>query len=90
MNKDALIEVMRQKGNLSRKAAEELFAVLEETIIDALRRGEEVSISGFGSFQVLKRKSRRGVNPRTGKPITIPEVRVAKFRPGKNLKAAVK
>ena len=49
-----------------------------------------LNIVGFGGFQVVKRKGRKGINPRTGKGIKIPDVKIAKFRTGKRLKEAVK
>ena len=61
-----------------------------ETITNALAKGEEVAISGFGNFLVKRRTARVGVNPRTGQKIQINETKTPKFRAGKGLKAAVK
>lgn len=52
--------------------------------------GESVTFTGFGSFKVVERAARKGRNPRTGKEITIPASKVAKFTPGKGLKDAIK
>ena len=59
-------------------------------IRDGLRHGGSVTISGFGTFVVTRRASRRGRNPRTGKVITIPSARVPRFRPSRGLRAAVR
>ena len=61
-----------------------------EAIEAALRRGEEVTLLGFGSFSVMERPARPGRNPMTGASIEIPAGRTMKFRPGKALKAVVK
>jgi len=55
----------------------------------ALKKGQNVTLVGFGTFTVGKRKARRGRNPQTGKEIKIPAKKVAKFKPGKALKEAV-
>ena len=57
---------------------------------EALASGESVTFTGFGSFKVVERAARKGRNPRTGKEITIPASKVAKFTPGKGLKDAIK
>jgi len=58
-------------------------------ISDALGKGEKVTLVGFGTFSVLKRKARRGRNPQTGKTLQIPAKKVPKFAAGKGLKEAV-
>ena len=66
-------------------AYEKLFAL----IVAALKNGDAVSISGFGSFKVVNRKARKGRNPRTGKEIQIPASKAVKFTPGKGLKESL-
>ena len=61
-----------------------------ETIQTALSKGEEVAISGFGTFSAKKRAARQGVNPKTGERIQIAATTVPKFKAGKGLKDAVK
>jgi DNA-binding protein HU-beta len=56
----------------------------------AMRRGERVTLAGFGSFRVVERAEQRGRNPQTGQAITIPAHNVVKFRPGKKLSTRVK
>ena len=59
-------------------------------IIDSLRRGRRVTISGFGTFVVARRAARNGRDPRTGKQITIPSAKVPRFRPSRSLKVAIR
>jgi DNA-binding protein HU-beta len=75
---------------LPRKDVEEVVNTFLELIIEKLSLDEKVNLTGFGAFEVKDRKGRRGVDPRTLKEISIPTVRVAKFRPGKTLKESVK
>ncbi len=63
---------------------------IAETITDTLSKGEKVTLVGFGTFQVMQKKARRGVNPQTRGTIQIPAKKVAKFRPGKGLREKVK
>jgi DNA-binding protein HU-beta len=72
-----------------RIAAESLDTVLDE-IASVLERGDSVNLTGFGKFHVAERGARRGVNPRTGEPITIPGGPVPRFTAGTALKARVK
>jgi len=91
MNKAALIEKLAADSKISRKQAEEALDALINIIIAELKEGREVTITGFGTFSARTRHSRGGVNPQ--KPterITIPEVKVAKFKTGKTLKDALK
>ena len=59
-------------------------------ITASLKKGKKVSFVGFGTFTIARRKARIGRNPRTGEAMQIAEVRVPKFRPGKQLKTAIK
>ena len=90
MNKASLVDVVHAKIAGTKKTAEDAVDVLFETITKELAKGEEVAISGFGSFFVKKRESRMGVNPRTGEKIQIAATVTPKFRAGKALKVAVK
>lgn len=89
MTKSDLIEALSAKAELTRPRAEELVDYLINNVSDALKRGEKVNISGFGSFTVSMRKARTGRNPKTGEPIEIPASRSAKFKAGKTLKQAL-
>ena len=74
----------------TRVAAEQAMESVIEAIVGALKKGDEVSIAGLGIFSVKQRKSRVARNPRTGEAITVPAMKVPKFRAAKGLKDAVK
>lgn len=91
MNKAALIEKIHREVGVSKKDAERMVETVFNTIIDELKAGNEVTITGFGTFLTRTRHARGGVNPqRPNERIRIPEVRVAKFKTGKTLKDALK
>ena len=91
MKKDGLIEaVMEAAGLDSRKQAQDAVEAIFETITKTLATGEEVAVTGFGTYRVSKRAARMGVNPKTGEKIQIAATTVAKFKAGKYLKEAVK
>jgi DNA-binding protein HU-beta len=93
MTKTELVGTLAEKAALSRNDASALvdaiFDPANGLIADALRGGDKVQISGFGTFEKRKRKGRTGRNPRTGDPIHIPPSMTATFRAGKALKDAV-
>lgn len=91
MNKAALIERLASEAGVSRKEAERTLEALVKIIISELKADQEVTITGFGTFLSRTRHSRGGVNPqKPSERITIPEVKVAKFKTGKTLKDALK
>jgi DNA-binding protein HU-beta len=91
MNKAGLIERIAAEAAVSKKQAEDMLEGLVKIIIDELKLGNEVTITGFGTFMSKVRHSRGGVNPQNPtERITIPEVKVAKFKTGKTLKDALK
>jgi len=90
MNKDQLINKIADETGASKALVKKCLEIFLNTIIKALKKGKKVSLVGFGSFQAIKRKGRKGVNPRTGKQIKIPDTKVAKFKAGKKLKEEVK
>ena len=89
MNKADLIEAVSAVTNTKKEASEAVNCVLE-TITKALKKKEEVTLIGFGTFTVRKRKARNGRNPQTGEKIKIKAKNVPVFRPGKALREAVK
>ena len=91
MTKAEFVATLAQDRRIGtkRRASEALEAVVE-SIAETLASGGEVSITGFGKFHVSERGARRGVNPRTGDPITIPGGPVPRFTAGSALKARVK
>ena len=89
MNKSDLIsEVAKVVG--TKKAAQEAVDCMVSSITKALKKGQDVALTGFGTFKVVKRKARKGRNPNTGEVINIKAIRAPKFTPGKTLKEAVK
>ncbi len=90
MNKTGLIERVSADANVSKATAARSIECIIASITSALKRGDHVTLSGFGSFTTYKRKVRNGRNPRTGDAIKIGGNRVAKFSPGVDLKKAVK
>ena len=91
MNKAGLIERIAAEANITKKQAEDMLEKAVKIIVDELKAGNEVTITGFGTFMVKTRHARGGVNPqRPSERIQIPEVRVAKFKTGKTLKDALK
>jgi DNA-binding protein HU-beta len=90
MTKADLIESVATKLDLPKGQAERAVQLVFEDIVQALRSGDKVNISGFGTFAVSERKARTGRNPKTGEPIDIPASKSAKFKPGKSFKDELK
>ena len=91
MTKQEFVDKVAQKGNLTRRDAQNAVDAFLETITETLRGGGEISFTGFGKFSTQHRKERMGVNPRNpGEKVTIPASRVPKFSAGSTLKQAVK
>jgi DNA-binding protein HU-beta len=86
MTKADLIDSMAKRNELSRPKAEEIVNGFFDDIVAALKNGDKVNISGFGTFSVSERKGRIGRNPKTGESIEIAPSRAAKFKAGKILK----
>jgi DNA-binding protein HU-beta len=86
MTKAELIESVASKVDLPRATAERAVNTMFDEMTAALRQGDKVNISGFGTFSVSTRKARTGRNPKTGESIEIAASRAAKFKPGKTLK----
>jgi len=87
MTKAEMVKTLKEKAGLATLAqAEAAYGSLFDILKASLKNGEDVAITGFGSFKVMKRKARRGRNPRTGKEIQIPASKTVKFTMGKALK----
>ena len=86
MNKTELMAAVAESADVSKKVAEQVFSAFEEKLIDALVRGEKVTIPGFGSFDVSERPARKGRNPATGAEIDIPASKSVRFKAGKGFK----
>jgi len=85
MTKKELVSMVAERNGIPKKTVEMTLEALSEVMVEALLQGEKISFLGLGSFSVLRRASRKGRNPRTGEPLTIPERKVIKFRPSKTL-----
>lgn len=90
MNKSELIEHIAKQADISKAAAGRALDAVIGGVKTTLKKGNSVSLVGFGTFAVTKRSARSGRNPRTGATIKIKSAKVPKFRPGKALKDAVK
>ena len=86
MNKTELIAAVAEKAGLTKKDAERVINATVDTITDALAKGDKVSLSGFGIFEVKAREARVGRNPRTKETIQIPATRLPAFKASKTLK----
>jgi len=89
MNKAELVEEVANQTALTKKVSREAVDAIISAITDSLGREEKVTLVGFGTFQVIQRKARKGRNPRTGEEIQIPAKRVPKFTPGRALREKV-
>ena len=89
MNKAELIDAVA-KVTCSKKEADEAVSATFAAIQKALKKGEDVTLVGFGTFKISKRKARTGRNPQTGATIKIAAKKVPVFKAGKGLKDAVK
>lgn len=90
VNKDALVHTIVEKLGLSKKDVEGVIECVVDVVTEELRKGNKVTLTGFGTFKVSKRAAREGINPQTKAKITIPAMTVPKFTAGKSLKEAVK
>lgn len=88
MTKAEIVTKVAEKINVSKAAAAKALAVVTDSIAQAIKKGDKVTLIGFGTFSVATRKARKGRNPRTGKEIKIPAKKVPRFSAGAVLKAA--
>ena len=89
MNRNDLVERLAEEHELTKAFARELVDSMLQTIVDAARTGEEVSLFGFGKFKVAERAARKGRNPRTGEAVKIAASKNLKFTPARGLKASL-
>ncbi len=90
MNKAAIVDAVHAVLGGTKVQAEQAVEAMINSIIDSLKKGNEVSIAGLGIFSVKARAAREARNPRTGESIKVPAMNVPKFRAAKALKDAVK
>jgi DNA-binding protein HU-beta len=89
MNKTQLIEAVAADSGLSKADSQRAIESFVATVGKTLKKGDEVAITGFGKFSVVKRAARTGVNPRTGEKVKIKASKAPKFSPGASLKQIV-
>jgi len=89
VNKSELIDAVAASSDISKAAAGRAIDAVVESVTDALKRGEQVTLIGFGTFSVKERSARTGRNPQTGETINIAAAKVPGFKAGKALKDAV-
>jgi len=90
MNKGELVGQVANHTGLTKKTSRKAFDAVISAITNSLVGREKVTLVGFGTFQVIERKARKGVNPQTGERLQIPAKKVLKFSPGKSLREKVK
>ena len=90
MNKSELVDEIADKADLTKAAAGRALDALMSSIKVALKKGDKVSLVGFGTFEVRNRSARQGRNPKTGAPIKIQASKVPAFKAGKVFKDSVK
>ena len=88
MNKQAIVEGVHGKLGGTKVQAEEVVDIMIDSIVSTLKGGGEVSIAGLGIFSTKQRAARQARNPRTGEAISVPAMKVPKFRAAKALKEA--
>jgi DNA-binding protein HU-beta len=86
MNKSQLIKSVAEKSELSQKQITEAMNLIEDTLIENLKAGEKVQLSGFGTFEVRERAERKGRNPKTGEVVTVAACKYLAFVPAKAVK----
>jgi DNA-binding protein HU-beta len=89
MNRKQLIDAQASSTNSSKADADRTLGALLEIIMDTLKKGESLSLVGFGTFEVRSRAARAGRNPKTGEALKIKAAKVPAFKAGTTLKAAI-
>ena len=90
MNKSELINSLSEETTFNKKDVSRVVDSLIRIIERSLKKGEKVSITGFGSFWISRRPARKGINPATKERIKLPAVTVPRFKAGKNLRETVR
>lgn len=90
MNKGELIDAIAKGAGVTKTQAQDALETFTKAVTSALKKGDKVTLVGFGTFSSTKRAARKGRNPQTGKEINIAAKKVAKFKAGKELTAKIK
>ncbi len=89
MNKSQLIKAVADKSELSQKQISETWTLFEAAILENLKAGEKIQISGFGTFEVRERAERKGRNPKTGEVVIVPACKYLAFSSAKAVKESL-
>jgi DNA-binding protein HU-beta len=89
MTRADLVDKIAGGAKVSKVCADQTLSVFIDSVTKALKKGDKVTLVGFGTFSSIRRKARKGRNPRTGEPMQIKARKVPKFAPGKVLKEKV-
>ncbi len=89
MNKQDVVAAVARSSGLSKASADDAVDAIFGAITDALKKGDDFRLVGFGTFSTRRRAAHQGRNPRTGETIQIPASTLPKFKPGRSLKDAV-
>jgi DNA-binding protein HU-beta len=89
MNKSELVEVAAQEAGITKADADKALSAIIGAVVDAVAKGDSVTLVGFGTFKAAQRAARTGKNPKTGASLEIPATTVPKFTAGAAFKAAV-
>ena len=90
MNKTELVAAVAAKAGLSKKDADAAVAAFVDTVVEAMKAGDKLSLVGFGTFEVKERAARTGINPKTKEKINIPASKAPAFKAGQAFKGAIK
>jgi DNA-binding protein HU-beta len=90
MNKTSLVDAIAGKSGLTKKAVGDVLEAFMGSVMDTVKKGDSVTLTGFGTFKASKRQARTGRNPQTGASIQIPARTVPVFKAGKAFKDMVK
>ena len=86
MTKTEFISAIAEESGLTKKQAEASYEAFVKTVVDCMKKGDKISLIGFGNFEVSKRAARDGINPLTKEKIRIEESKTVKFKPSSNMK----
>ena len=90
MNKADFIAAVAEKGDITKKAAGEAVNLVLDTVVDTLKKGEDISLVGFGKFHVVDVPEREARNPKTGETMTVAAHKAPKFKYASNVKAEIR
>ncbi len=89
MTKAEFIDAIAANGDYTKKDAEKALKTVIDTITDSLKKGEKISLVGFGTFEVKERAAKTAINPRTKETVNVPAKKVPTFKAGKGLKDTI-